>query len=470
MIANSHKRIVYPPRLPAQRAAPGAVAVQPEFRGAARQIQQISAPEWVLAGPSETGKTFATLWLLDSMLRSTAGAQAGMLRKVRTTIGGTVLKTYERVIAMSRSGAVAYGGKTPAWFDYPNGARLWIGGMDDPGKVLSGERDWIYVNQAEELSADDWEVLSTRTTGRGAITSRPMLFGDCNPGPADHWILRRQQAGSLALLESRHADNPSLYSQAGALTAQGQRSMAALDRLTGVRRQRLRNGLWVGAEGEYYSQLDTDRHIVALPEYAGWQVHAALDYGWAHPLSFGVYVRDPYDNMTAIGYHSASKWYIPQHCDAMDSLLDSLGIDRWSLRIVAGLDCWNAGKDDPETIADKFQKRGYQLERAVTSRVLGARAVGERLGNPDCDPPIAPRLFFVEQARPIFDTLARMVHDPRNAEDVLKVNADAEGRGGDDDYDMLRYAVMAVQPAAPAAGLLVQGSAKVKLRSDRHGR
>jgi len=326
---------------------------------------------------------------------------------------------------------------------------------------LSGERDWIYVNQAEELTQDDWETLSTRATGRGAVTATPMLFGDCNPGPADHWILRRKEAGSLRLLESRHVDNPSLYDDAGGLTDQGTRSMAALDRLTGVRKMRLKNGIWAGAEGEYYTQLDPDRHIVPMPEYAGWDIWAALDYGFSHPLSFGVYTRDPYDNVYCIGHHAKHKWYIPQHVTAMDDLLDSLGIRKEGLKIVAGHDCWNAGKDDPETIADKFGKHGYTFERAIISRVLGARALGERLGNPECNPPIPPSLFFVEQTRGIFDCLSRMVHDPKNAEDVLKVNADGDGRGGDDDYDQCRYGCMVAPPVPPDFAPTVGGSRAV---------
>jgi hypothetical protein len=183
-----------------------------------------------------------------------------------------------------------------------------------------------------------------------------------------------------------------------------------------------------------------------MPDRAGWRVWCGLDYGFSHLLSFGVYTVDPFNNVYCIGHHSAHKWYIPQHCEAMDSLLDGLGIAKEGLRVVAGHDCWNKGKDDPETFADKFQKRGYFLERAVISRVIGARNLGERLGNPACDPPILPSMFFVQQARAIFDCLTRMVHDPHNSEDVLKVDADADGRGGDDDYDQVRYAMM----AAPA--------------------
>jgi hypothetical protein len=428
----------------------------PEFRGAALRAQNTTAEEWLIAGPSETGKTWAALWRLDTLLRSTPKARAALVRKVRADVDATVLLTYQHLIARSGSGAAVFGGNEPKWFDYPNGARLYIGGMDRPGKVLSGERDWIYVNQAEELAIEDWETLSTRTTGRGAVTETPMLFGDCNPGPEDHWIMLRPQ---ITRLDSRHEDNPALYGENGQQTPQGERTMRRLDALTGIRYQRLRMGRWVGAEGAYYTQLDEALHIV---DYArapdGWRAWAALDYGFAHLLSFGVFVSDPYGSVYVLGRHAAHHWYIKQHATVMDELLAALGISPYGLKIVAGLDCWNSGKDDPETIADKFANEGFLLERANAgpgSRVNSARIVGERLGNPEAG--IAPSLFFNRRygGKAVFDALARMVHDPHNEEDVRKVNADAEGRGGDDDFDMLRYGVMeagALISAAPAVG------------------
>ena len=36
-----------------------------------------------------------------------------------------------------------------------------------------------------------------------------------------------------------------------------------------------------------------------------------------------------------------------------------------------------------------------------------------------------------------------MEHNPNNLEDVLKVDVDENGYGGDDAYDALRYGVMA---------------------------
>jgi len=437
----------YPPSLKLKAAAELELrrrrvshAPAPTFRGAADQAQSTTSREWIISGPYETGKTWAALYRLDTEARANAGGQYAIVRKVRADMDGSVLVTWAKVIAM-RGGVNVFGGNKPQWFDYPNGARVWVGGLDRPEKTLSGERDGIYVNQAEELDEHDWETIGTRTTGRGAVTLTPMLFGDCNPGSEDHWIIRRRDAGVLTLLESIHEDNPALHDGQD-WTEQGVCTMAILDALTGVRYQRGRLGRWVGAEGMYFTQLHPDIHLVEQDAREGWQVWGALDYGFSHPLSFGVFTQTPHGEIYLLALHAVHKWYIHQHAQAMDELLQQLGIPKQSLRIVAGHDCWATGHDDPETIADKFDACGYRLERAVISRVIGARAVGERLGNPESA--VAPT-FFIDKRRAgrAFTSLARMVHDPRNTEDVLKINADAEGRGGDDDYDMIRYGLMA---------------------------
>ncbi len=432
LISGAHGRLSYPAppvRRASARAAPGA----PRFRGAAETAQRITDRAWLLSGPAETGKTFAGLWRLDSEARRVGDAYI-LARKVRATMDSTVLSTWRRIIAI-RGGVTVYGGEHPAFYQYPNGARVWIVGFDNPDKILSGEFGGAYVNQAEELDEADYETLSTRTTGRGARTDTPMVWGDCNPGAEDHWIKRREAVGALCLLESTHADNPTLYDEAGALT--------------GVRYQRLRLGRWVGAEGAYYQQLDEHLHLATYHTAPpGWRVWASLDYGFAHLFSFGVLASDPAGRIVLLGRHATNRWYIPQHVAAMDELLAALGVPKAGLRIVAGHDCWASGHDDPETIAVKLGAHGYLLERATIARVAGARAVGERLGNPAASPPVPPTLFINDRygGRAVFDTLARLTPDPRNPEDVKKIDADAAGRGGDDDYDMLRYGVMAGPP------------------------
>ena len=178
-----------------------------------------------------------------------------MLRKIRATMDSTVLETWRKVIEI-KGGVETFGGSKPIWYDYKNGSRLYVAGLDDPGKALSGERDFIYVNQAEELDQEDWETISTRCTGRAANaidkeTGIPIaiLFGDCNPGHPGHWILSRDR---LQVLATDHKDNPTLYDEEGKLTPRGEQTMVVLDALTGIQKDRGKDGKWVAAEGLVY--------------------------------------------------------------------------------------------------------------------------------------------------------------------------------------------------------------------------
>ncbi len=363
MIAGSAKRLQYPAQLARAKAhKPDADA--PIFRGAGSVVQTITAHEWMIAGPAETGKTFAALWRLDTLLRTTPKSNYALVRKVAADIGSTVLVTYQRVLQMSGSGAVAYGGNHPQWYDYPNGARLWLGGMDRPGKVLSGERDGVYVNQAEELTLEDWETLTTRTTGRGAVTPHPMLFGDCNPGAPTHWIINRP---SLQVLYSRHEDNPSLIDAAGAQTAQGIRTMAVLDALTGVRKERLRYGRWVAAEGAVYD-FDKGVHLVPRADVPiGWRRLLVIDFGYTNPFVAQDWTIDGDGRMVLVRELYMTQRTVQQHAPLLRAWLLTTRYEA----IVTDHDA-----EDRATLEGELHQRTHPAYKAVSP---GIQAVQERL-------------------------------------------------------------------------------------------
>jgi hypothetical protein len=456
LVQNSRYKLRHepPPFAPLRRAATSGAGGGPVFRGAAREAQTITARRWIISGPFETGKTWAALWRLDTEARENPKGQYAIVRKVRNDMDGTVLVTWRKLIAM-RGGVSAFGGEKVQWFDYPNDARVWVGGLDRPEKTLSGERDGIYVNQVEELEETDWEMLTRSTTGRGAVTSHPMLFGDCNPGPEDHWIIQRRDSGALTLLESHHEDNPTLYDDSGNLTEQGRASIADLDDLTGALYWRGRMGLWVGAEGQHFEAWDPKVHVIDPVETNGnWLFWGSLDYGYGHPFASGVGGLSPSGDIHLMGEWGGRKILIPDHVAGYLALLRRLGIAPRSIReIAAGHDAWaERGGGDRETIADKWAREvrkqlGYDaldLTRATTDRINGATAVLEGLGSATR----RPTLYIWKGCTETIKTIPRMVTDPKEPEKVKKLNADAQGRGGDDYYDMLRYLVLAV----PGAG------------------
>ena len=54
---------------------------------------------------------------------------------------------------------------------------------------------------------------------------------------------------------------------------------------------------------------------------------------------------------------------------------------------------------------------------------------------------IRPTLFIHRRCGRLLECLPALQHDPNRPEDVLKVDADEDGVGGDDTADALRYLV-----------------------------
>ena len=117
-------------------------------------------------------------------------------------------------------------------------------------------------------------------------------------------------------------------------------------------------------------------------------------------------------------------------------------------RFVAGADVFSR-QSDGTTIAQQYAKHGITLRPANMDRVNGWAEVLQGFGEPQCGLPpdgmhadaVRPTLFIHARCRRLIETLPALQHDPNRPEDVLKVDADEDGNGGDDAADALRYLV-----------------------------
>jgi hypothetical protein len=91
------------------------------------------------------------------------------------------------------------------------------------------------------------------------------------------------------------------------------------------------------------------------------------------------------------------------------------------------------------TIAKQYSDLGISLRPANTDRVNGWAEILKRLGDPAAS--VRPRLFIHHRCTRLIDCLPSLQHDPSRPEDVLKVDPDDDGIGGDDAADALRYLV-----------------------------
>src|SRR5690349_10773472 len=253
-------------------------------RGASAALIRNHEPEVVISGPAGTGKTYCALWKLHLAALKYPGMRGIMLRKVQEDLTASALVTYqERVLGAGNFNVRPFGGSklVPASFQYPNGSTLLIGGLDKSDKVMSREYDLVYVNEATEITEEDWEKLTTRT--RWGRMPYQQVFGDCNPQGPGHWLYKRANDGRVTMLRSIHQDNPSLWDGSD-WTASGRAYMTRLEALTGFRRDRLLLGKWTAAEGAVYPMFDRQTHVRTV-DTAGWGTVLWLDVGTRNPTA-----------------------------------------------------------------------------------------------------------------------------------------------------------------------------------------
>jgi PBSX family phage terminase large subunit len=267
------------------------------LRGEALNALSNRASEILLCGAAGTGKSYALLWKAHLLCMSNPGARGLMVRKTHRSLAATGLVTFREHVATEAIAAGIcrwYGGsgEKPAQYIYSNGAVLLVGGLDNPEKLMSLEIDFAYVQEATELTPEDWEKLSTRL--RNGKVSFQQIMADANPQQPSHWLKKRCDEGKTHMLHSRHEDNPRLYDEQQEITPYGQAYMARLDALSGVRKERLRYGRWAAADGIIYGDWKPEVHLVdgrALP--ASWRRIWSVDFGFTHPFVWQMWAIDP---------------------------------------------------------------------------------------------------------------------------------------------------------------------------------
>jgi PBSX family phage terminase large subunit len=263
-------------------------------RGAAAELMKRREAEVLLSGPAGTGKSRAGLEKLMVAAVTYPGMKGLILRKVAADTKTSVLPIWDEEVIpeLTAGGGVEFRGETakePARYLFSSGARVIVGGLDKASRVMGSAYDFIYVSEATELSLTDWQALTTRLR-RGKMPYN-QIVADCNPNAPTHWLKQRVDSGTTVMLESRHVDNPRYYDDAGNPTEQGKQYVETiLNNLVGVDKLRLKDGLWVAAEGVIWGSFDPARHVVNRDQLPGgkvpdsWQRVWTVDFGTSHPF------------------------------------------------------------------------------------------------------------------------------------------------------------------------------------------
>lgn len=358
-------------------------------KGAALRLFQCRDPEVLIVGAAGTGKSLAALHKINAMALQNPGMRALIVRKTQVSLTNSALVTFKRDVIpnlINQEVVEWYGGsrEEAAGYRYQNGSRIEIGGMDKSTKIMSTEYDVIYVQEATELTQEDWESLTTRL--RNGVVSFQQLIACCNPAEDTHWLHKRTIAGTTTELISRHKDNPLLWDDDEEdWTSRGAEYMRRLDGLSGVRRRRLLEGEWSSAEGVVYEEWDSAIHLIdPFPIPEDWPRYWVVDFGFTNPFVCQWWAEDPDGRLYLYREWYRTQMLVSDHAQAMDTL----SADEPRPYVIVA-------DHDAEGRAQLVSSLGIGTIPAKKLVAEGIQAVKERLATQDDG---KPRLFIMRDA------------------------------------------------------------------------
>lgn len=338
--------------------------------------------------------------------------------------------------------------KTPHTFStkgivaFANGSKIIAGHFQNEKDIdtyLGLEYDVIGIEEATTLTARKYKDIQTccRTSKRDW---RPRMYNSTNPGGVGHaWYrakfiqpFRARTEKDTRFISANVTDNP--YNNPD--------YVRVLDSLTGWQKRAWRFGDWDIAAGQYFTNFRLDVHrITTFDEKQIVEWFGAMDYGFTHFTVFLLGGRDRDGRIFILDEHCARNWLPEKHAAAIHSLLSRHGLNVRSLaRVSCGTDLF-AKESDGTTIAAQYDSLGITMTAANTDRVNGWSEILKMLGDVDATPVIKPTLYIHSRCAHLLEEIPMLQHDPHKPEDVLKINCDDDGIGGDDAADTLRYLV-----------------------------
>lgn len=410
---------------------------QLSFHAAARAADFSGSPARIgFGGARGGGKTHAIFaQLVEDCLRF-SNLKCLFLRKVGKAAKESFNDLRRRLLYLIPH---RYNGTTGV-VEFNNGSRIFLGHFNhdsDIDNYLGLEYDVIAVEEATQLTKSKVEDLAT--CNRSSNSFRPRMYFSTNPGGIGHiWFkkdfiepFRRGAKGETKFIPATFKDNNMLNPE----------YVSVLNRLTGWKLKAWRDGDWDVMAGQFFSNWRRDEIVRDLGEpLRSNPIWAAMDYGFNHPTV--VYPATTFDGLIYVFDEFWERKQLPKtNADGIKAMLRRHNLHVRELReFAAGVDVFaQRGAADGNTIADQYADQGIDLTAADTGRINGAGRILELLGDCTAPTPVPSRLRIHPRCTRLIECLPAMLHDLNRPEDVLKIDIDEDGNGGDDSYDTLRY-------------------------------
>jgi len=154
-------------------------------------------------GGTRSGKTYnILLWIIFYYCHYNEGKTITIARKTFPAVRSSVMRDFLDILKGADIYREENHNKSNSEYIL-NGNLIEFISMDQPQKIRGRKRDLAFLNEANELTYEDWQQIIFRTSGR--------IILDYNPSDTFHWIYDRViPRDDTAFYQTTYRDNPFL--------------------------------------------------------------------------------------------------------------------------------------------------------------------------------------------------------------------------------------------------------------------
>ena len=424
---------------------------------AARLCDRADGPTAVGYGGARGGGK--SHWLLAQMGADDSQRVPGLKCLLLRKVGKANMENFEdlrrRLFGGLRHEFSAYRGV----LKFANGSRIIAGHFQSESDIdayLGLEYDVIGIEEATTLSSRKHQDITT-CSRTSKPNWRPRIYSTTNPGGIGHAWYRAKFI--VPHLKGTEGETRFIPARVGDNHFNNPEYTRVLQNLTGWQKRAWFDGDWDIAAGQFFTTFRREAHVIEeFDDTRAREWFMALDYGFTHYTVALLGCTDGDGNVFVVDEHAERLWLPQRHAAGIKAMLarHTVGVGKGQRplalsdlkRFVAGADVFSK-QSDGTTVAAQYARLGITLRVANSDRINGWAEMLHRLGDPDAG--IRPTMFLHRRCGRLLECMPTLQHDPHRPEDVLKVDADDEGVGGDDAADCCRYLV-----ATKARGLALR--------------
>jgi len=154
-------------------------------------------------GSARSGKTWNILiWLVLHLLQN-PNKTLSIVRKTLPALKGSVLRDLKEILEQLNQYEPNRWKKQDGYYEFPNGSVIEWFSTDEEQKLRGRKREMLFVNEANEITRDEYIQLAIRTTGQ--------IIMDYNPSDIDSYIYELiDTEEDVFFHKSTYKDNPFL--------------------------------------------------------------------------------------------------------------------------------------------------------------------------------------------------------------------------------------------------------------------